>query len=73
MDHWALILILLAATLVGGWTALWVVLSMAALVVTLLGYYRFKINCITGDMLGAMIEISETGLFLTLSAVAGLQ
>lgn len=73
MDHWALLLILLSAAVVGGWAALWATLSLTVLIIALLTYYRLKINCITGDMLGAMIEISETGLFLSLSAVTGLQ
>ncbi len=31
-------------------------------------YYKRKINCITGDMLGAMTEITEAFLFLLISA-----
>jgi len=27
-------------------------------------FYKKKIGCITGDMLGAMVEITEAGLFL---------
>ena len=30
-------------------------------------YYRLKIGIITGDMMGAMIEITECGLFLLIS------
>jgi adenosylcobinamide-GDP ribazoletransferase len=38
------------------------------IVFAVLGYYRRKINCITGDMLGALIEVTETGLFLIAAA-----
>ncbi len=30
-------------------------------------FYKKKVNCITGDMLGAMVEITEAGLFLFVS------
>ena len=43
-------------------------LGFGLLVVTILMYYRRKLGCITGDMLGAMIEAVETCLFLILSA-----
>ncbi len=36
--------------------------------VGLLGYYKRKMNCITGDMLGAMNEIMEAVLFLAAGA-----
>lgn len=35
-----------------------------AIVFGVLWWYRRKINCITGDMLGALIEVTETGLLL---------
>jgi adenosylcobinamide-GDP ribazoletransferase len=34
----------------------------------MLGFYRYKIGCITGDMLGALTEVSEALLFLAASA-----
>ncbi len=37
-------------------------------VVLMLGFYKKQMNCITGDMLGAMTEVLEAGLFL----VAGI-
>ena len=33
----------------------------------LVAYYRRRMGCITGDMLGAMTEINEAGLFLLAS------
>ncbi len=38
--------------------------GFALIVMAVLWWYHRKINCITGDMLGAMTEITETGLFL---------
>ncbi len=66
-DFWGLG-ILVALTSMGGWQALGVFLVLAVLVLGILSWYRRKIGCITGDMLGAMIEISEAGLFLTAAA-----
>jgi adenosylcobinamide-GDP ribazoletransferase len=34
-----------------------------------LGFYKKKLNCITGDMLGAMNEIMEAVLFIAAGAV----
>jgi adenosylcobinamide-GDP ribazoletransferase len=34
----------------------------------LVGYYKWKIGCVTGDMLGAMIEITEAGLLIAAAA-----
>jgi len=31
-------------------------------------FYKRQLNCITGDMLGAMVEVTETVLFLTMAA-----
>lgn len=47
-----------------GWRAL--VLNLAFVMVTagLIGFYRKKMGCVTGDMLGAMTEILEAALLL---------
>jgi adenosylcobinamide-GDP ribazoletransferase len=34
----------------------------------ILWFYKRKLNCITGDMLGAMTEVTEAVLFLTAGA-----
>ena len=50
-----------------GWTAFWLNLSFVALTAELIWYYKRRVGCITGDMLGAMAEILESGLFLLVS------
>lgn len=50
-----------------GWRALLLNLGFIFLVFIILLYYKKKISCITGDMLGAMTEIIEAGLFLVFS------
>jgi len=54
-----------------GWKAVWVNVCFLALVAGILGYYKKRIGCITGDMLGAMTETVESLLFLLLS-IGGL-
>lgn len=55
----------------GGWASVGLNLGLAVLVCAILLFYRSKIGCVTGDMLGALIEICEAGLFLILSAWSG--
>jgi adenosylcobinamide-GDP ribazoletransferase len=50
-----------------GWKALWLNLCFATVTATVLFYYKKRMGCITGDMLGAVIEISEAGLFMLVS------
>jgi adenosylcobinamide-GDP ribazoletransferase len=50
-----------------GWKALWLNAGFAVLIAAILIYYKKRVGCITGDMLGAITEITEAGLFLILS------
>jgi len=50
-----------------GWTAFYLNLSFVALTAVLIRYYKRRVGCITGDMLGAMTEVLEAGLFLLVS------
>ena len=50
-----------------GLKALWLNLCFLIITSTILYYYKKRMGCITGDMLGAMIELSEAGLFLLVS------
>jgi len=50
-----------------GWRGLWLNLIFVIITATVLQYYKKRIGCITGDMLGAMTEITESMLFLLVS------
>jgi adenosylcobinamide-GDP ribazoletransferase len=64
---WGL-LIPIIITMFMGWQGIIINIAFALLVVIILVYYKRKMNCITGDMLGAMTEITESVLFLVASA-----
>ena len=49
------------------WQAVVINLGFVLVVTVVLAYYRKKLNGITGDMLGALTEITESGLFFLLS------
>jgi adenosylcobinamide-GDP ribazoletransferase len=53
-----------------GWQAIWLIICFAAITAGLIRYYKRRVGCITGDMLGAMTEVSEAGLFL-LATIGG--
>jgi adenosylcobinamide-GDP ribazoletransferase len=57
----------IALSLLLGWRGILLNLIFACALAIILGYYRKKMGCITGDMLGAMVEIMEAVLFLSLS------
>lgn len=63
---WGLLPLVLLSALMG-WRAVWLNLCFGVLVTALLWFYKRRINCITGDMLGAMCEVCESGLFLLIS------
>ncbi len=65
-NFWGLALCLLPALLLG-WRGIWLILLFFALVYAIIFYYRRRMGCITGDMLGAMTEVSESLLFLAAS------
>ncbi len=50
-----------------GWRGIWLNVIFLIITVALLLYYKKRIGCITGDMLGAMTEITESMLFLLVS------
>ncbi|BBO80493.1 adenosylcobinamide-GDP ribazoletransferase [Desulfosarcina ovata subsp. sediminis] len=55
-----------------GWRGIVLNLFFAAVVAGLLGLYRRKLGGITGDLLGAMTEISEAALLLAVCMGGGL-
>jgi adenosylcobinamide-GDP ribazoletransferase len=65
-DFGGLVLVVALSGLLG-WPAIWLNLVFILMVLLLLTYYRRKIGCITGDMLGAMTELTESVLFLCMA------
>jgi len=63
--QWMLIPVTLSIFL--GWKGIWLNLIFAALTITIIFYYKKRMGCITGDMLGAMTEVTESLLFLLVS------
>jgi len=63
---WALSVPVLLSILLG-WQALWLIICFAVITAALIRYYKKRLGCITGDMLGAMTEILESGLCLLVS------
>jgi adenosylcobinamide-GDP ribazoletransferase len=55
------------ASLLLGLKAVWLILSFVMIVCLILWFYKRRLGSITGDMLGAMVEITEAGLFLLMS------
>jgi adenosylcobinamide-GDP ribazoletransferase len=54
-------------SLILGLQAIWLNLTFVIIIVMILLFYKKRMGCITGDMLGAMVEITEAGLFLMIS------
>lgn len=50
-----------------GWRGIWLNAAFALTIVTIIFYYKKRMGCITGDMLGAMTEVTESLLFLLVS------
>lgn len=55
-------------SLLSGAKGLLLMIIFFGIVIILLGFYKKKMNCITGDMLGAMTEVVEAGLFFAAGA-----
>ena len=51
-----------------GWRGLFLNAAFAGTLVAVLGYYKRRMGCITGDMLGAMTELMEAVLFMAAGA-----
>jgi adenosylcobinamide-GDP ribazoletransferase len=56
-----------ALSILLGWKAIWLNGGFIVMIVSILVYYKKRIGCITGDMLGAITELTEAGLFLLIS------
>jgi adenosylcobinamide-GDP ribazoletransferase len=66
-DFWAFALII-GLSLAMGWDTLKINIGFALIVGSILAWYRRKLGTVTGDMLGAMIEVTEASLFLIAAA-----
>ena len=62
------LLIPVALSFLIGWRGIWLNFIFVFLTITILFFYKKRIGCITGDMLGAMAEILESMLFLLVAA-----
>jgi adenosylcobinamide-GDP ribazoletransferase len=51
--------------------ALWLNLAFFLITAAVIGYYAKRLGCITGDMLGALTEITEAALFLVAATGGG--
>jgi len=63
---WGLILPI-GLSLILGFKAIWLNLAFVIILTMILLFYKKRMGCITGDMLGALVEITEAGLFLMIS------
>ena len=53
-----------------GWRGIWLNFIFIIMTAVILIYYNKRVGCITGDMLGAITEVLESGLFLMVSIEA---
>jgi adenosylcobinamide-GDP ribazoletransferase len=65
--HFGGLLLPVGLSLLLGLKALWLFLAFAIIIGSILFFYKKRMGCITGDMLGAMTELTEAGLFLVAS------
>jgi len=63
---WAL-LIPVVLSVFAGWRGIWLNMAFIILTACILMYYKKRMGCITGDMLGTMTEVLEAMLFLLVS------
>jgi adenosylcobinamide-GDP ribazoletransferase len=60
--------LVVALSLALGPAALLLNAAFAVVTAAMIGFYRWRLGCITGDMLGAMTEVTEAVLFLAAAA-----
>ncbi|MBU1341721.1 MAG: adenosylcobinamide-GDP ribazoletransferase, partial [Proteobacteria bacterium] len=68
IKDFSFVLIPVAISLFLGYKGLVLNIVFLMTLVLVLGFYKKKLNCITGDMLGAMNEVIEAVLFLAAGA-----
>jgi len=62
-----MLIIPIVISLFAGWRGIWLNLIFVLTVALILIFYKRRMGCITGDMLGAMCEVTESVLFLMIS------
>jgi adenosylcobinamide-GDP ribazoletransferase len=67
---WGLVLPV-GLSLILGRKAIWLNLAFAIIIAAILLFYKRRLGGVTGDMLGAMTEVTEAGLFLMASLANG--
>lgn len=67
LKHFWGVIFPIGLSLILGLKAIWLNLSFGVIIAMILLFYKKRMGCITGDMLGAMVEITEAGLFLMIS------
>ncbi len=65
-EFWGLLLPIVLSFFLG-WKGVLLNLCFVAATFSVLMFYKRKIGCITGDMLGAMVEVNEAVLFLVMA------
>jgi len=70
-EAWMVGIVPILLMLVLGFRGMLLITVFAGVVSAVLLWYRRRMGCITGDMLGALIEVSETGLLLAAAVGAG--
>lgn len=70
-EAWMVGMVPILLMLVLGFRGMLLIAAFSGVVSALLFWYRRRMGCITGDMLGALIEVTETGLLLTAALGAG--
>lgn len=67
VDFWGVALVV-TLSLLSGWKLFLLNTAFAVVTAALVAFYKRRMGCVTGDMLGAMIEICEAALFLLAAA-----
>lgn len=67
---WGLAVVMLLSLGIG-LKAVWLNAAFLLMAGAIIAYFRRRLNCVTGDMLGAMTEVTEAGLFLLASMGGG--
>jgi adenosylcobinamide-GDP ribazoletransferase len=67
LKHFWGLIFSIGLSLLLGFKAIWLNLAFAIILTIILLFYKKRMGCITGDMLGALVEITEAGLFLMVS------